>query len=578
MDNRNLILVSLLAFILLLMYEAWQEDYGDKKAPAASAPQEQTEKTESLPAPAEAEPEFAAGEEEIPPQLAEKSSDIPKASAEGEPAKRHSIKTERRIKVKTDLMQVEIDTMGGDIRQVELLKYPVAVDKPDEPFRLMNDEMPHLFIFQSGLQPAPSHKAIYNAKKSVYRLEADEDELKVSLFWQGSNGMQVTKELLFYRGSYVINVQYLVENTGKMTWKGRMYAQLQRAQIEDEGSHMLPTYTGAAIASPETRYEKIAFDDMPDNFAPLTRENRKEWAGGWAAMLQHYFVAAIVPESVNPYRYYTLVPSTNRTRYAIGLRNPPRTVVIAPGQQEMLALKLYIGPKLQDKLAELAPDLELTVDYGILWFLSQPLFWLLKAIYNMFGNWGVAIILVTLIIKLAFFHLSATSYKSMANMRRMQPRMQALKERYGDDRTKLNQAMMTLYKKEKINPLGGCLPILVQIPVFIALYWVLLESVELRQADFMWWLNDLSSADPYFVLPLLMGATMLFQQHLNPAPIDPIQQKVMYALPVIFTIFFAFFPSGLVLYWVVNNTLSIAQQWAITKKITGENLLIKKKK
>jgi YidC/Oxa1 family membrane protein insertase len=321
---------------------------------------------------------------------------------------------------------------------------------------------------------------------------------------------------------------------------------------------------GGAISSPKQLYEKISFDAIADG--KLADEARGSWTGGWAAMLQHYFVGAWVPPKAESFTYYSRFLTEGR-RYVLGMYGP--TVNVPANSEYVFELQLYAGPKIQDHLAALAPGLELTVDYGWLWFIAQPLFWLLSAIHGLIGNWGLAIILVTLVIKLAFFHLSATSYKSMANMRRLQPRLMSLKERYGDDRTKLNQAMMDMYKKEKINPLSGCLPILIQIPVFIALYWVLLESVELRQADFLW-LADLSKPDPFFVLPLVMGVTMLLQQKLNPAPIDPMQQKIMMALPIVFTVFFAFFPSGLVLYWVVNNILSIAQQWVITRKIAGD--------
>jgi YidC/Oxa1 family membrane protein insertase len=311
--------------------------------------------------------------------------------------------------------------------------------------------------------------------------------------------------------------------------------------------------------------KKISFDEIQEG--SLNQENRIGWAKGWVAMLQHYFVGAWVPEPEQVYHYYSNMLNSG-PRYLLGLYGPEG--VVAPGNQQLFKLTLYAGPKSQQQLAQLAEGLDLTVDYGWLWFIAQPLFWGLKFIHDWVGNWGWAIVILTILIKLAFFHLSATSYKSMANMRRLQPRLMALKERYGDDKSRLNAAMMDLYKKEKINPLGGCLPIVVQIPVFIALYWVLLESVELRHASFIFWLNDLSSADPYFVLPIIMGATMLVQHYLNPAPLDPIQQKMMLALPLVFTVFFAFFPSGLVLYWVVNNILSIAQQWVITRKIAGK--------
>ena len=316
-------------------------------------------------------------------------------------------------------------------------------------------------------------------------------------------------------------------------------------------------YTGGAISSPEKRYEKITFDAMTEQ--PLSRDVQ----GGWVAMIQHYFVSAWVPGQQESNHLYT--KALPDERFIIGLVEP--TVQVPPGATGTLDAELYMGPKDQTRLEQIATGLDLTVDYGWLWFIAQPLFWLLKWFHHLVGNWGVAIILVTLLIKLAFYKLSATSYRSMANMRRMAPKMQDLKQRYAGDREKLNHAMMELYKKEKINPLGGCLPIVVQIPVFIALYWMLLESVELRQAPFFLWIHDLSVMDPYYVLPLLMGVSMFIQQRLNPAPPDPIQAKVMMALPFVFTVFFAFFPAGLVLYWFVNNLISIAQQWFITRRI-----------
>ena len=371
-------------------------------------------------------------------------------------------------------------------------------------------------------------------------------------------GVTVTKRYVFQRGSYAVGLQHEVVNHSGVDWHGRQYRQLQRTQVAETGqSSFIYTYMGGVIYSPEEKYEKIKFDDMLDG--DLDRTIRD----GWAAMLQHYFLGALVPSRGEEDRYYT--KTLSNARYVIGMISPTQTV--PAGNTALFETTVFIGPKLQDEMKQVAPGLELTVDYGLLTVLAQPLFWLLKTIHGFIGNWGWAIVIVTILIKLAFYKLSETSYRSMANMRKLAPRLQSLKERYGDDRQKLNQAMMDLYKKEKINPLGGCLPILVQIPVFIALYWVLLESVELRHAPFILWITDMSSPDPYYILPLLMGATMFIQQKLNPAPLDPIQAKVMMALPVVFTVFFAFFPSGLVLYWVVNNTLSIAQQWVITRRI-----------
>lgn len=559
MENFRLIIIVALFFILFTLYQAWQQDYGPKP-PNTAATSTPTDSMGDLSTPSTTE------ESELPSPKAD-----PQASAAvGVPTApaQQLLPSESRIFVETDVLKLEIDTKGGDVRRVELVNYPVEVDTPDNPYRLMNDELPNLFIAQSGLLPkehAPTHQAVYQSSQSSYRLDDSDDSLEVILHWQNDNGIKVSKIYTFQRGNYAIEVKHLVENHSDEPWQGRVYGQFQRAEADLGGSRFLYTYMGGAISSPEKLYEKVPFDDMQDGSFNL--EKRSGWANGWVAMLQHYFVGAWVPEPEQVFNYYTNT-LTSGPRYILGLYGPTETV--APHSQLVFKLKLYSGPKSQNKLAELAHGLDMTVDYGWLWFIAQPLFWALKFIHKWVGNWGWAIILLTILIKLAFFHLSATSYKSMANMRRLQPRLVTLKERYGDDRGRLNQAMMDLYKKEKINPLGGCLPIVVQIPVFIALYWVLLESVELRQASFIFWLNDLSTADPYFVLPIIMGATMLVQHHLNPAPIDPIQQKMMMALPLVFTVFFAFFPSGLVLYWVVNNMLSIAQQWVITKKIAGK--------
>ncbi len=558
MDNTRLILIMALAFILLLMYQSWHEDYPSVPIPttvsSTSAPNASIPSAHSVPKSSELLPSV------------EPSSSITKLPVA---TTINLLSTKERIHITTDVLQLELDTVGGDIRKIGLINYPVKVDKPDQPFELMNDELPNVFVAQSGLLPekhAPTHKAIYQVEKLNYKLAGD--SLEVKLHWQGDQRVSVDKIYTFHRGSYIVDVKHVVNNESDQPWKGRLYGQFQRAEATLAGdSKFLYTYMGGAISSPEQRYEKISFDDIKDG--SFNQENRASWENGWIAMLQHYFVGAWIPERDQEYKYYTNLQNPGN-RHILGLYGPEQTV--APYTKQDFKMQLFAGPKLQDKLAELAPNLDLTVDYGWLWFIAQPLFTMLGILHGWFGNWGWAIIVLTVMIKVVFFQLSATSYKSMANMRRLQPRLVSLKERYGDDKTKLNQAMMEMYRKEKINPLGGCLPIAVQIPVFIALYWVLLESVELRQASFIFWLDDLSSPDPFFVLPLIMGATMFMQHHLNPAPIDPIQQKIMLVLPVVFTVFFAFFPSGLVLYWVVNNVLSIGQQWVITKKIAGNVL------
>ena len=545
MDNQRLFLFIALCFVGLLLWQAWQRDYGLQ--PVAQAPQEQVVPPSDTAAPAD---------------------DLPAApvSAPGQPAAspapdRALLPSGTRVRVVTDVLDVEIDTIGGDVRRAELLAYPVAPDKPEQPVRLLSDVPAELFVAQSGLlssqTEAPSHRAQFTAEATEYRLQPNADEVRVPLRWTGSQGLQVTKTYVFHRNSYAIDVIYELENTAASPWTGHLYRQLQRVERPDQASRFIYTYTGAVVYSPEIKYEKVSFDDMREE--PLNRD----LTGGWAAMIQHYFLAAWVPEPDKTYRYYSNV--VDGSRYVIGMMGPD--ITLPADGKATIESRLVVGPKLQDHLAEIAPGLELTVDYGMLTVIAQPLFWLLSLIYKIVGNWGWAIVLLTVLIKLAFYKLSETSYRSMANMRKLQPRLQALKERYGDDRQRLNQAMMELYKKEKINPLGGCLPILVQIPVFIALYWVLLESVEMRQAEFILWLNDLSAPDPYYVLPLIMGVSMLLQQKLNPSPLDPIQQRIMMILPIVFTVFFAFFPAGLVLYWVVNNILSIAQQWVITRRI-----------
>jgi len=538
-----------LAFVLLLIWQAWQQGYGVKDAagPAVTSP---------------------AAEQVTPaPDRPADTPSVPAASSAGAPgataAPEVLAKDGQRIRVSTDVLQVEISSTGGDLRRVDLPAYPVAADKPGEPVRLFNEQAEKLFIAQSGLlsqSGAPDHHAEYQAAETEYRLAQNSDEIKVPLTWSGPQGMQVIKTYTFKRGSYEIGVSYEIKNTGAEEWRGRLYAQFQRAP-ESGQSGFIYTYTGAVLSSAENKYEKISFDDMQE------KNLARDVQGGWAALIQHYFVGAWIPDAAARNHYYT--KALDGPRYLVGVVQPEQT--IAPGQSATLAIKLYAGPKLQDRLKEVAPNLDLTVDYGVLTIIAQPLFWLLEYIYHLAGNWGWAIVLLTLLVKLVFYHLSAASYRSMANMRKLQPRIQAIRERHGDDRQAMGQAMMALYKTEKINPLGGCLPVLVQIPVFIALYWVLLESVELRQADFVLWINDLSSKDPYYILPLIMGATMLIQMKLSPPPPDPLQAKVMMILPIVFTFFFAFFPSGLVLYWVVNNALSILQQWYITRKIVGSD-------
>ena len=547
-------LIIALCVVSFLLWDAWQRDYGPKPAPPTGA--------------GPPSPDVAPGNAESPGGV-----DVPKvpqpvqSATQAAPPPKASADTVRgrKIKVTTDVLAVEIDTLGGTISGVDLLSYPVSHDKPDEPFQLLDDVDPkHFFIAQTGLtgqRSAPNHHAPFEFDADAYVLDDGADTIDVPLRWRSDDGIEVTRTYRFTRDHYLVDVRTDVVNHGSETWAGALYGQLQRGEPESEGGLFRTyTYTGGILSGPEKPYEKIDFSDM------ASQDVDRTVPGGWVAMIQHYFAAAWIPGAEEANHYYS--KSLGNGRFAIGVITPLHTVL--PGETTDFSLSLYVGPKIQERMQDVAPHLERTVDYGWLWLIAEPLFWLLSWIHSYIGNWGWAIIILTILIKLAFFQLSATSYKSMARMRKLQPRITALRERYSADKQRMNQAMMELYREEKINPLGGCLPIIVQIPVFIALYWVLLESVELRQASFIGWLDDLSLHDPYFVLPILMGVTMLIQQKLNPTPPDPMQAKIMMALPFVFTFFFLFFPSGLVLYWFVNNLLSIIQQWVITKKIVGD--------
>ncbi len=555
MDNTRLILFLALSMITLLLWDAWQRDQAPvAPSETASAIPSDVAATQAPVEPKDAPPASAALPQDAPA--------VPAASTA--PAS-----TGKRVTVRTDMLEVEFDTVGADIRQVKLLGYPVVTEKSSKPLVLLSDSQTPYFVAQTGLLSsgaAPNHYAEYETDADRYTLADAATELRVPFRWRDASGLEVTKWYVFRRGDHLIDVEFEVKNGSAAPWQGRQYRQFQRSSESGPGtSAFIYTYTGGVIYSAEEKYEKIQFDDMAD-------ENlNRNVTGGWVAMIQHYFLGAWVPGHEEQNNFYTKV--AGQDRYILGMVSAEQTV--APSSAATFSTKLYVGPKEQDRLEELAEGLELTVDYGWLTFISKPLFWLLRAIHDVVNNWGWAIVILTLIIKLVFFPLSAASYRSMAHMRKMAPKMTALKERYGDDRQRMSQAMMELYKKEKINPFGGCLPIMVQIPVFIALYWVLLESVELRQAPFILWINDLATKDPYYVLPLIMGASMFIQQKLNPPPPDPVHAKIMMALPIVFTLFFAFFPAGLVLYWVANNVLSIAQQWYITRKIENASAAAK---
>lgn len=467
------------------------------------------------------------------------------------------------VEVSTDTLQVSIDTRGGDIIHADLMQYLKEMDNPDVPFNLLQQSASHTYVAQSGLVGIHGTDAVsrpvYSVKQPTFTMGDDEDSLDVTLSFTDQYGAQIDKIYTFTRGSHIIKLTYKVNNQSSQPWSANLFGQLKRDRAPDptQSSGMgMAAYLGSAFSLTDEKYKRIDFDDMDEENLKATTK------GGWVAMLQHYFVSAWVPNAEQEHNYSTRVSNGN---YIAGFVSPAMT--LQPGQQGVTSAQLYVGPKIQEDLEAISEDLDLVVDYGWLWWIAQPLFWLLNTLYGFVGNWGVAIILVTLCVKAFFFYPSAVSYRSMAKMRALAPEIAKLKERHGDDRQKMSQGMMELYKREKANPLSGCFPILIQMPVFIGLYWMLMESVELRHAPFWLWITDLSVLDPYFVLPVLMGVTMFAQQLLNPTPPDPMQAKIMKMLPLIFTFFFLWFPAGLVLYWVVNNILSIAQQYVITKRI-----------
>lgn len=548
MDNLRTLFIFGLLIVSLLLWEAWQTDYVRPQQAAQQAGNTESQTADSSQQQADDLPDLPS--DNAPDGLP----DLPDAD------KTVNADDVRQIRVKTDVIDAYIDPRGGDIRKLALLQYAVDTDQPDVPVQFLNDGSNPFFITQSGLRaegPAPTHYDEYQADKNSYQLADGQDSLSVPLRWQSDNGLTVIKTYTFKRDSYLVDVSYQIENDSGERFAAYPYAQFNRTRPTDE-SMLLYTYTGAVFSTSENEYKKVDFDELDDGAF------RRDANGGWTAMIQHYFVAALVPPpDAQEMSFYG--KSINETNYTAGLRLP--AVVADAGESATTGYQMYLGPKEHQRLEQVADNLDLTVDYGILTIISKPLFIVMEWFYKLTGNWGWSIVLLTILIKLVFFKLSAHSYRSMASMRKLTPKLATLKERYGDDKQKFNQAMMDLYRTEKINPLGGCLPILVQMPVFLAFYWVLVESIELRQADFMLWINDLTAIDPYFVLPLLFGLTMWFQQKLNPMPQDPAQAMMMKIFPIVFTVFFAFFPAGLVLYWLVNNILSIAQQWYITRKM-----------
>lgn len=537
MDSQRNILLIGLALVSFLLFQQWQV----AKNPEPQAV-EQAQSNSSLPAPSFAD-------------------DL-------DPAPGHQQASAKTITVTTDVLTLSIDTVGGDVVHADLNQYSAELDSAD-PFVLLKDTQGHQFIAQSGLvgpqgiDLSSTNRPHYNVSADSFTLADDQDELRVPMTFT-ANGLEYTKTYIFKRGSYALNVEYdVVNNSGNNATFG-MYAHLRQNLMDDGGSITMPTYRGGAFSTEDTRYKKYSFDDMQDRNLSINLADGQ----GWAAMIQHYFAAAWIPRNEPGTNLYTRVIGNMGD---IGVRMPNKT--IANGDQAKFEATLWVGPKLQDQMEAVAPNLDLVVDYGWLWFIAKPLHWLLSMIHGFVSNWGVAIILLTFVVRGAMYPLTKAQYTSMAKMRMLQPKLQAMRERIGDDRQRMSQEMMELYKKEKVNPLGGCLPLILQMPIFISLYWALMESVELRHSPFFGWIHDLSAQDPYYILPLLMGASMFMIQKMSPTTVtDPMQQKIMTFMPVMFTFFFLFFPSGLVLYWLVSNIVTLIQQTLIYKGLEKKGL------
>ena len=558
MDNIRFVLVMAMLMISYMLWESWQIDYGPKPMAIVSDT-----------------PSVVGANDAGAPVLAQ-------SAQAADPKKQLLVEAaaNKIITIKTDVFSLEIDTQGGTIRNLDLLQYAhekentvvkkayelIGLEAPAKdlsPIRMFDSKPESMFLAQTGLLAnvnsiaAPDHHAEFSVQNSQYVLQEGQDELSVPLVWTSKQGLQVTKTFTFKRGSYAIGVDQKVVNNSDSVWSGKQYDQLLRVEHADANKGFIRTYSGGVVYTEKDKYKKIKYEDMLDDSLNVVSK------GGWSAFIQHYFAAAWIPPADQENHFYT--KSLNDARYVIGSYSAD--VTVEPNSQAVLSAQLFVGPKIQPVMEALAPGLELTVDYSWLTPIAKGIYWLLNQIHGFVDNWGLAILGVTFTIKLLFFKLSKASYQSMAKMRKIQPRLKELQERYADDRQKFNIEMMAMYKREKVNPLGGCLPMLVQIPVFISLYWVLIETVELRQVDFALWIQDLSAQDPFYLLPVLYGITMKIQQGLNPAPIDPLQAQVMKMFPIVFTVFFLFFPSGLVLYWICNNSLSIIQQWYITKHV-----------
>ncbi|MDT8428035.1 MAG: membrane protein insertase YidC [Pseudomonadales bacterium] len=560
MDSIRYIILGGLAVVTYLLLLAWQTDY-------PTQPPQQLEPSE-IPASVDLSDVPAA------PQVLDASdtpasvpADIPTLGSTPPSTTASTPNQNTLVSIKTDVLNMQIDLRGGDIVFASLPEHQQQLDETENPFVLLESGSLRNYVAQSGLIGPDgidaSTRPLFQAAANEYLLNTSEDSLRVDLTYQTPENIAVTKRFEFERGSYLVNVSYLINNRSERNWQANLFAQIKRGNFADPsqtGGVGMSSFLGFAITTPDDPYIKINFSDIDNNRPDY------QMSGGWIAFSQHYFLSAWVSPTDTLNNFSLRKNSLNE--YIGGFTSAAFTV--PPGSTNTRTVQFYAGPKDQYTLREVADNLDLTIDYGWLWFIASPIYWLLRQINNLVGNYGWSILLLTVVVKGIFYKLSATSYRSMANMRRVMPKMSQLKERYGDDKMKLQKATMELYQKEKINPFGGCLPMLVQMPVFIALYWVLMESVELRHAPFMLWIDDLSVMDPYFVLPLLMGASMFAQSYLSPAPSDPMQAKIMRFMPVAMTVFFLWFPAGLVLYWLANSVIGIVQQWYITRKIELE--------
>ena len=551
MDVQRVILIAALALISYMMVLQWNADYNN---PVASQPTQ-----------AETVSAYQPASSDLPSTAAPANSDLPTAA--NSVTSTVAAASGKLISVTTDNLAVLIDPRGGDIIEVKLLNHTAKLNEKD-PFVLLEQNANRTYVAQSGLvgangpDAAAEGRPLYFSTSDSYAM-GDADSLTVDLNLD-QNGVIITKSFTFTRASNAVAMNYSINNQSSANWQGALFGQIKRdasadpSQTTDMG---MQSYLGTVFSTEADNYQKVSFSDIDDKRFSQTSPN------GWVAMVQHYFLSAWVPAPGQDYSYTARKLNGN---YIAGFMSP--AINVAPGASGEASAVFYAGPKDTDQLEKIAPNLDLTIDFGILFFIASPIYMLLKWIYSMVGNFGVAIICITILVKAALFHLNAKAFKSMAKMRKFGPEMTRLKELYGDDRQKMSQEMMKLYSKEKINPLGGCLPILAQMPIFISLYWVLMEAVELRHAPFVLYIQDLSQMDPYFIMPILMGATMFIQQMLNPTPPDPMQAKIMKMLPIMFTFFFLWFPAGLVLYWLVNNVLSIAQQYVINKQIESGEL------